>query len=117
MSARLLVVDDQTAVAQALATRLQEEGFAVDVAHDGEEGFEKLMAADYDLVVTDVAMPIMDGTEMLTKAQDAKGKLFRSIVIGGYAPDARPAGLEHAQWMTRPVAMGDLLAAVRGQLA
>ncbi len=117
MSARLLVVDDQATVAQALAARLQEEGFAVDVAHDGEEGFEKLMAADYDLVVTDVAMPLMDGTEMLTKAQDAKGKLLRSIVIGGYMPEGRPAGLEHAQWMTRPVAMGDLLAAVRGQLA
>lgn len=117
MSARLLVVDDNAAIADALALRLKSEGFAVDVANDGEEGFDMLMAADYDLVVTDMVMPIMDGAEMLTKAQDAKGKLLRAIVIFGHVPDARPEGLAHAQWMSRPVAMGDLLAAVKEQLA
>lgn len=118
MNARLLVVDDEAPLAAAAAQKLTEEGFHVDVAHDGEEGLEKLLAGAYDVVVTDVSMPILTGPEMLTRAQAQSGKLQRCIIIGGYAPDAgAAAGLEHARWMVRPVSLPDLVAAVKDQLA
>lgn len=117
MNARLLVVDDEAALAAAAAQRLTEEGFHVEIAHDGEEGLEKLLAGAYDVVITDVSMPILTGPEMLSRAQAQSGKLQRCIIIGGYAPDAgAAAGLEHARWMVRPVSLPDLVDAVKDQL-
>ena len=118
MNARVLVVDDEVHLAAAAAQRLTDEGFKVDVAHDGEEGLEKLVAGAYDVVVTDVSMPILSGPEMLNRAQAQSGTLQRCVIVGGYAPDAASVkGLEHACWMVRPVSLPDLVAAVKAQLS
>jgi DNA-binding response OmpR family regulator len=116
MSAHLLVVDDDDALAGALAKELTDQGYTVDVAHDGEEGLERILAGDYAVIVTDVNMPIMNGVEMLALAQTKLGKLLRSVIIGGYLPEGKPAGLEHAQFLARPLAMPDLVAAVKSEL-
>jgi CheY-like chemotaxis protein len=57
----ILVVDDEPAVARALARLLQSDGHRVDLAVSGQEALEKLDANSYDLVLTDVRMPEMDG--------------------------------------------------------
>jgi DNA-binding response OmpR family regulator len=62
--ARLLVVEDEAALAKVLQMRLQLEGFEVDVAGDGAEAMELIRARRPDLVVCDLMMPVMDGIEV-----------------------------------------------------
>ena len=61
---RLLVVEDEAALAKVLQMRLQMEGFEVDVAGDGAEAMETIRARRPDLVVCDLMMPVMDGVEV-----------------------------------------------------
>src|SRR5438874_13536151 len=63
-SVRVLVVEDEVDLAQAVATGLRREGYAVDIANDGEEAVEKLAYTEYDVVCLDLTLPRLDGTEV-----------------------------------------------------
>eukprot|EP00095_Tigriopus_kingsejongensis_P011914 snap_masked-scaffold3664_size7888-processed-gene-0.0 protein:Tk11914 transcript:snap_masked-scaffold3664_size7888-processed-gene-0.0-mRNA-1 annotation:"hypothetical protein" len=69
---RILVVEDQDDLREVVAETLREEAFAVDESADGEEGLYKALNWDYDLVVLDVMMPVMDGWEVLEKLRQEK---------------------------------------------
>ncbi|MGW2221023.1 response regulator, partial [Nonomuraea sp. NPDC001684] len=58
---RVLVVEDERRMAAALQRGLQAEGFAVDLAHDGEEGLHAARQGDYDVVVLDIMLPRLSG--------------------------------------------------------
>lgn len=64
---RLLVVEDEHYLAQMIKKGLEEDGFAVDVEYDGEDGFNAARTIEYDLIVLDVMMPEMNGIEMTEK--------------------------------------------------
>ena len=66
---KLLVVEDEHRIAQAIKEGLEDEGYAVDVEHDGEAGYNAIAAApdEYDLIILDVMMPEMSGTEVAAK--------------------------------------------------
>jgi DNA-binding response OmpR family regulator len=64
---RILVVEDEHRIAQALKEGLQQESYAVDVCHDGEEGYNAASADEYDLIILDVMLPGMDGFEVCKK--------------------------------------------------
>ena len=66
---RVLVVDDERAVASAVARRLERDGALVETAHGGMEASERLAAGGYDLVVSDVQMPGRTGLELAEEAQ------------------------------------------------
>jgi putative two-component system response regulator len=73
---RVLVIDDERAIAAAVARRLEQAGALCTTAHDGSEGMEKLAAEPFDLVITDLEMPGRTGYEVLEAAQllpDAPG--------------------------------------------
>lgn len=61
MTARVLVVDDETDLAEGIAESLEDEGYAVTVAHDGVSGLDRIRQGELDLVVLDVMMPGLDG--------------------------------------------------------
>ena len=61
---RILVVDDETDLVEALARGLRREGYAVDTATDGDEALEKASFTPYDLVCLDLMMPGIDGLEV-----------------------------------------------------
>ena len=63
-AARILVVEDEPALQKVLAMRLGMEGFQVETASDGEEALEMIRRSAPDLVLTDLMMPVMDGTEL-----------------------------------------------------
>ena len=65
--ARILVVDDSKSIRFALESQLREEGFDVTTAVDGEEGLAKAVEGEFDLVITDLDMPKMDGFELCTR--------------------------------------------------
>lgn len=62
---QILLVDDETAITENLASFLGRSGFYVSTAANGEEALERLEAESPDLIVTDVLMPVMDGRELL----------------------------------------------------
>ena len=67
MSERLLVVDDEVVLRANLKEELERAGYEVDVAADGVEGLERVLAQDYAVVVSDIRMPRMDGIALLKR--------------------------------------------------
>ncbi|MFC3687056.1 response regulator transcription factor [Aquipuribacter hungaricus] len=66
---RVLVVEDDAAIADAVRRRLESEGYRVDVVHDGLDAVRAAAATRYDLVVLDVMLPRLDGTEVCRQVQ------------------------------------------------
>lgn len=79
---RILIVDDESDLTEALAIRLSLGwGFTVAVAHDGEEGLRKTSVFRPDLILLDLAMPVVDGWEMCRRLRDDPGTRDIPIVI------------------------------------
>ena len=64
---RVLLIEDHKPLLRALRQGLEEEGFAVDVAADGEEGDFKARTAEYDVIILDLMLPKVDGLTLLQK--------------------------------------------------
>ena len=64
---KILVVDDEKRIAKSIKQGLEMDGYAVDIEHDGEDGYNAARADDYDLIILDVMMPIINGFEVAKK--------------------------------------------------
>ncbi|MEW6546043.1 MAG: sigma-54 dependent transcriptional regulator [Bacillota bacterium] len=84
MSSRILVVDDEPRVCQFLRTILEAEGWQVTIAPGGAEALEELRRSSFDLVITDLVMPGVDGMQVLEAARAEDPDAF-VIVITGYS--------------------------------
>ena len=107
----LLIVEDETPLREATAERLAEHGFRVDQAGSAEEALEKLADFAYDIVVTDLRLPGLDGTEVLAAALERYPELI-GIVVTGYgtvrgAVEAIKRGA--ANFITKPFQFDELL--------
>ncbi len=82
---RLLLVEDQAALLKALRQGLEEEGYAVDTAADGEDADAKARATDYDVIVLDIMLPKVDGITLLKKwrAAGVKSHILMLTARGG----------------------------------
>jgi DNA-binding response OmpR family regulator len=67
---RVLVVEDEVALAEGISRGLTAEGFTVDVAHDGAEGYEKARTGSFDLIVLDIMLPTMNGYKVCRQLRD-----------------------------------------------
>ena len=67
---KVLIIDDERAIRNTLAEILQDEGYKVEVAENGEEGLEKFKKCPFDVVLCDIKMPKMDGIEFLEKSRE-----------------------------------------------
>ena len=92
--ARILVVDDEEHLAAGISENLAAEGYATEVAHDGEEGLRKIRANDYDLVLLDIMMPKLNGLEVCeTLRREGRQTPVMFLTVKGDAAD-RIRGLE-----------------------
>ena len=64
---KILVVDDEKRIAKSIKQGFEMDGYAVDIENDGEDGYNAARADDYDLIILDVMMPIMNGFEVAKK--------------------------------------------------
>lgn len=80
---RILVVEDEKELRELYVDILKQEGYEVDFAADGEEGYKVMLKGGYDLVLLDLMLPIMDGFQILEKlkTENQPEKPNRSIVI------------------------------------
>lgn len=115
MAIRVLVVEDEVKVAEALRQGLVREHYDVTVAHNGEEGFFQANSAPFDLVVLDVMLPGRDGFEVL---QTLRSRGLQTPVLMLTARDAvtdRVEGLDRGadDYLVKPFAFPELLARMR----
>jgi DNA-binding response OmpR family regulator len=115
---RILIVEDESKMADLLARSLREEGFAVDVAMDGVQGETMAVGQDYDAIVLDRMLPGQDG---LAVCRSLREKGFRTPVLLLTAKDAvadRVDGLNAGadDYLAKPFAFEELLARLRALL-
>jgi two-component system NtrC family sensor kinase len=118
---RVLVVEDEPALAQAVAEALEDAGFTVDRAGDGEEGLTRLTEASYDLIVCDLKMPRIDGMQFYRAMAAATPALARRVIFvtGDVAGTDAERFLEETgcRWLSKPFRLGDLLRSARDTLS
>ena len=119
---KVLLADDKEDIRDILNDFLSEEGYAVDLCSDGEEAFEKAQKNQYDLIITDIMMPVRDGFGFLQALEDmnAEGKAVAPvIVITGGSPslDFQNSLNELSEkgcvLLKKPFTMGTLMQAVK----
>jgi PAS domain S-box-containing protein len=119
--ARVLVVEDEPALAAAVSEALADAGCVVERAGDGEEGLARVSAEPYDLVVCDLKMPRMDGMEFYRAMAAATPALARRVIFvtGDVAGTDAERFLEEAgcRWLSKPFRLGELLRAARDTLS
>lgn len=112
---RILVVEDEKKLAGFIKKGLEEEGYALDVAHDGREGL--LMALDgvYDLVILDINLPKMDGLSVLQEFRRQKGQTPVLLLSVRAAIEDKVLGLDTGadDYLTKPFSFQELLARIR----
>ncbi len=72
MAKKILIIEDEQTLVKALATTLQEEGFEVGVANDGQKGWEEMTQNKPDLILLDLILPKMDGFAVLAKMKQSE---------------------------------------------
>jgi len=112
---RVLIVEDEHQLADAVARGLRREGMAVDIAYDGLTGHEKASITQYDVIVLDRDLPGMSGDE-LCRQLAADGTLTRVIMLtasGGVADRVAGLSLGADDYLAKPFAFTELVARVR----
>lgn len=115
---RILVVEDERKIADFIKRGLKEEGYAVDVAYDGQEGHFLATTNDYDAIVLDVMLPKMDGVQFCRQLRQDK---ITAPIIMLTAKDSvkdKVTGLDAGadDYLTKPFAFEEFLARVRALL-
>ena len=111
---RLLIVEDEPDLLRSLARALREEGYAVDTAHDGEEGLYKAESWDYDAIVLDVMLPKIDGWAMLEKLRQTKKTPVLMLTARDQSKD-RVRGLDTGadDYVVKPFDLPEVFARLR----
>ena len=115
---RVLVVEDERKVAQFTKKGLEEEGYAVDLAFDGEEGLTMALDRVHDLIVLDISLPKMDGLQVLKKLRREKVPTPVLLLTVRATIEDKVLGLDSGadDYLTKPFAFQELLARIRALL-
>jgi DNA-binding response OmpR family regulator len=115
---RILVVEDETAIADFVQRGLEAEGYAVTCAYDGVEGERRALTGDVDLVVLDLMLPGRDGLSVLSRIRDRKPALPIVVLTARDAVEDKVAGLDTGatDYVTKPFSFDELTARIRAHL-
>ena len=115
---RILIVEDEKKMASFLERGLKEEHYAVDIAYDGEKGWEYAMTNDYDLLILDWMLPKMSGVELCHKFRK-EGKITPVLILTAKdSVEDKIKGLDQGadDYLTKPFSFEELLARIRALL-
>ena len=115
---RILVVEDELKIAQALKEGLETEGYEVDVAHTGNDAFFRMTTEKFDLVLLDLMLPDRDGLEILHNCRKLGVQTPVLLLTARASLDERISGLNAGadDYLTKPFAFVELLARIRALL-
>jgi heavy metal response regulator len=114
----ILLIEDEKKVSKFIKQGLEDEGFSVDTAFDGDIGFSKSMEGKYDLIILDIMLPKKDGFEILKELRDKKNITPVLILTAKDSLTDKVEGLNIGadDYLTKPFAFAELLARVRSLL-
>lgn len=115
---RILIIEDEEAIADLEKDYLELSGFEVEVANDGVTGLDKALNEDYNLLILDLMLPGVDGFEICRKVRDEKNTPI--IMVSAKKDDIdkiRGLGLGADDYMTKPFSPSELVARVNAHLA
>jgi len=113
---RVLVIEDEHKIANSIKKGLEQESYAVDVAYDGERGFDLAATEDYDVIVLDLMLPKMDGMDVCRKLRKEESIHTPIIMLTAKGQlDDRVDGLNAGadDYLVKPFAFVELLARVK----
>ncbi|MBC8108860.1 MAG: response regulator transcription factor [Anaerolineae bacterium] len=115
---RILVVEDHPTLARSIAGGLRDEGYAVDLTFDGEEGLHMAQANPYDTIVLDMMLPKKDGWSILSTLREGGSKTPVICLTAQDAVNDRVRGLNLGadDYLTKPFAFEELVARVRAMI-
>lgn len=115
---RVLIVEDEEAIAEIEKDYLELSGFTVDIKSDGTSGLKAALEGDYDLMILDVMLPGVDGYEICKEVRDVKNTPI--IMVSAKKEDIdkiRGLGVGADDYMTKPFSPSELVARVKAHLA
>jgi len=115
---RLLVIEDEKKVARFVKKGLEEEGYAVDLAFDGEEGLAMVLDQVHDLIILDIALPKIDGLQVLKKLRERTVRTPVLLLTVRATIEDKVLGLDSGadDYLTKPFVFQELLARIRALL-
>ena len=115
---RILVIEDEKKVAEFISNGLNEEGYAVDIAHDGDQGYFLATTNEYDAILLDIMLPKMDGITLCTSLRGEENHTPILMLTAKDAIKDKVRGLDAGadDYLTKPFAFEELLARIRSLL-
>jgi len=115
---KILVVEDEKKVASFLKKGLEQEYYTVDLAHDGKAGLDLSLSEDYDLIILDIMLPLLDGITLLKEIRKEKIETPVLMLTAKDAIEDKVGGLDSGadDYLPKPFAFEELLARVRALL-
>ena len=115
---RILIVEDEKKVASFIKKGLQQEGYAADAVHDGDEAVHQASEQDYDLVILDLMLPRRPGMDVLRRIRSQKPNLPVLVLTARGALEDKIAGLDAGadDYLSKPFAFAELSARIRALL-
>jgi len=112
---RILVVEDEKKMASFIQRGLKEENYTVDVAGDGEKGWEYASLSEYDLVILDWMLPKMDGLTLCGKIRESGNQVPILMLTVHDRTEDKIRGLDRGadDYLTKPFSFDELLARIR----
>ena len=115
---KILIVEDEEAIADLERDYLELSGFTVEVANDGDIGLQKALNEDYDLLILDLMLPGTDGFDICRQVRDVKNTPI--VMVSAKKDDIdkiRGLGLGADDYMTKPFSPSELVARVKAHLS
>ncbi len=112
---RILIAEDETAIAKALKLMLEKAKFTVDIVHNGTQAWEYIRLSPYDVVVLDIMMPGMSGLEVLSLMREEHMTVPVMLLTAKSEVEDRVAGLEAGadDYLAKPFATSEFIARVK----
>ena len=109
---KILIVEDEKKVANFTKKGLQEEGYVVDMAHDGEEGLTLATESAYDVIILDIYLPKLDGLAVLRMLREEKVKTPVLLLTARATIEDKVLGLDSGadDYLTKPFAFREIFA-------
>ena len=115
---RLLVIEDEKSLLKIITKRLKEEGYSVDAVTNGRDGENYIYSTDYDCIILDIMLPVVDGLTLLRRIREKKISTPFLLLTARDSIEDRVVGLDTGadDYLVKPFSFDELLARVRALL-